>query len=210
MGVIKPPLRPRYRSAAALVAVAASLNSITRKCVLHLRAKAAGCSYSTHCETIFLFASFQRQWRHATIIPLCFWFVCLLLLRLFVEVSPHSVTECLSASFESTCRSDYDDWKPALASLLQPIPFPKEWVSTQLLENFSLFCFVCSLRHVQVEFGSALSAMTGERLETLFLCVVSHCVNTPRWDNDDNKPWDTQSGCTISLHRRCQSAVVVQ
>lgn len=25
-------------------------------------------------------------------------------------------------------RSDYDDWRPALASLLQPIPFPKEWV----------------------------------------------------------------------------------
>jgi len=26
----------------------------------------------------------------------------------------------------SLCRSDYDDWRPALASLLQPIPFPKE------------------------------------------------------------------------------------
>lgn len=26
----------------------------------------------------------------------------------------------------SVCSSDYDDWRPALASLLQPIPFPKE------------------------------------------------------------------------------------
>lgn len=26
----------------------------------------------------------------------------------------------------SRSRSDYDDWRPSLASLLQPIPFPKE------------------------------------------------------------------------------------
>ena len=28
--------------------------------------------------------------------------------------------------FLSHPRSDYDDWRPSLASLLQPIPFPKE------------------------------------------------------------------------------------
>lgn len=39
-------------------------------------------------------------------------------------------TPCLKLAYLLTeCsffRSDYDDWRPALASLLQPIPFPKE------------------------------------------------------------------------------------
>lgn len=37
------------------------------------------------------------------------------------------------------CSSDYDDWRPALASLLQPIPFPKEWVMLSLALSLSLF-----------------------------------------------------------------------
>lgn len=37
---------------------------------------------------------------------------------------------CFSSRPSASVRSDYDDWRPALASLLQPIPFPKEWVFT--------------------------------------------------------------------------------
>lgn len=53
-------------------------------------------------------------------------------------------------SFSPTGRSDYDDWKPALASLLQPIPFPKEWVFTRLASRSPchvswVCCFVCFL-----------------------------------------------------------------
>ena len=35
----------------------------------------------------------------------------------------HSLNLTVSPSLS---RSDYDDWRPSLASLLQPIPFPKE------------------------------------------------------------------------------------
>ncbi|XP_041077203.1 C-Maf-inducing protein isoform X3 [Polyodon spathula] len=46
------------------------------------------------------------------------------------RVLPNLVAVCLAAIYscyeEFINRSDYDDWRPALASLLQPIPFPKE------------------------------------------------------------------------------------
>ncbi|XP_055222728.1 C-Maf-inducing protein isoform X2 [Gorilla gorilla gorilla] len=46
------------------------------------------------------------------------------------RVLPNLVAVCLAAIYscyeEFINRSDYDDWRPSLASLLQPIPFPKE------------------------------------------------------------------------------------
>lgn len=42
---------------------------------------------------------------------------------LLVENLPEATPHRLPLSHP---RSDYDDWRPSLASLLQPIPFPKE------------------------------------------------------------------------------------
>lgn len=48
-------------------------------------------------------------------------------------------------------RSDYDDWRPALASLLQPIPFPKEWVVTLIKSETSARC-CCQLSNLALKF----------------------------------------------------------
>lgn len=55
-----------------------------------------------------------------------------------LPLSTVRLTHFLCVTFQLSIRSDYDDWRPALASLLQPIPFPKEWVfSTTFLSSLS-------------------------------------------------------------------------
>lgn len=50
------------------------------------------------------------------------------------------LTHFLYVTFQLSIRSDYDDWRPALASLLQPIPFPKEWVFSNSFLSSHSYC----------------------------------------------------------------------
>lgn len=131
-------------------------------------------------------ASFRWQRRRVTISPRPFWCSDSLLRRR--QTLLLSVYLLFCPPFESTFRSDYDDWKPALASLLQPIPFPKEWVFTQLHVNSSalallVFLFPSADRNWvrSLDWEETEHTRSSSKPKCL-LCAISNDVNTACWD----------------------------
>lgn len=100
--------------------------------LLNLYRKSASSQFCScfNYSSVFLFFSF--------IYP---GFTCLLTLLCWLSSFPFSFPFLLSTV---SLRSDYDDWRPALASLLQPIPFPKEWVFTRTFLSSHSNC-ICIL-----------------------------------------------------------------
>lgn len=70
--------------------------------------------------------------------------------------------------------SDYDDWRPALASLLQPIPFPKEALAHEK--------FTKELKYVIQRFAEDPRQEAGP-------LVFAECAGWQRWLVPALQPW---------------------